>query len=343
MLIASLFIALGWFINHLSAVLLPFFIAWLLAYLLYPIVLFFEKRCHLRSRVFSIFVTVLLIAGIITAGLAFIVPPSIHEAGRLCDMIKEEIKDTFIDTGLVNQWIDLADKYLDENTVLAMVQDGSLTEAVSTVMKEIWSIIASTYDIAMSLLGIFMVLLYMFFILLDYEKICWGFLHIVPEANRSFVAGIFSDVQAGMNAYFRGQGLIALLVGILFSIGFLIIDFPMAITLGLFIGLLNMVPYLQLVGFLPAAVLAFLKSVDTGESFWAIMAMVIVVFCVVQVIQDMILTPRIMGKAMGLNPAVILLSLSIWGCLLGFIGLIIALPLTTLVISYYRRFVLKEK
>ena len=66
------------------------------------------------------------------------------------------------------------------------------------------------------------------------------------------------------------------------------------------------------------------------------------VFLVVQAIQDMILTPKIMGNAMGMNAAVMLLSLSIWGSLLGFVGLIIALPLTTLLISYYKRYVLKE-
>ena len=65
-------------------------------------------------------------------------------------------------------------------------------------------------------------------------------------------------------------------------------------------------------------------------------------FLVVQLITDMILTPKIMGKAMGLNPAVLLLSLSVWGALLGFIGLIIALPLTTLLIAYYQRYVTKE-
>ena len=62
----------------------------------------------------------------------------------------------------------------------------------------------------------------------------------------------------------------------------------------------------------------------------------------VQSLQDMVLVPKIMGKAMGLKPAIILLSLSVWGSLLGFVGLIIALPLTTLIISYYKRYVLKE-
>ena len=84
---------------------------------------------------------------------------------------------------------------------------------------------------------------------------------------RSFVVGILNDVKVGMNRYFRGQAFVALCVGILFSIGFLIIDFPLAIGLGLFIGALNMVPYLQIIGLVPTIILAILKASDTGDNF----------------------------------------------------------------------------
>jgi predicted PurR-regulated permease PerM len=117
----------------------------------------------------------------------------------------------------------------------------------------------------------------------------------------------------------------------------------MAIGLGLFIGLLNMVPYLQLVGFIPTILLAVVKAVDTGESFWVIMLGALIVFAVVQAIQDTILTPKIMGKVMGLNSAIILLSLSIWWSLLGIMGMIIALPMTTLLITYYQRYIIKNQ
>ena len=93
---------------------------------------------------------------------------------------------------------------------------------------------------------------------------------------------------------------------------------------------------------IPMVFLSLLKAADTGQNFWVILASAVGVFVVVQLITDMILTPKIMGKAMGLNPAVLLLSLSVWGALLGFIGLIIALPLTTLIIAYYQRYVTKE-
>ena len=146
-----------------------------------------------------------------------------------------------------------------------------------------------------------------------------------------------------MNKYFRGQAMVAFCVGVLFSIGFLIIDFPMAVGLGLFIGLLNMVPYLQLIGFVPTILLAIVKAAETGQNFWMIMLMAVVVFAVVQAIQDAILTPKIMGHVTGLNSAIILLSLSIWGSLMGILGMIIALPMTTLLISYYQKYIVKNK
>ena len=131
-------------------------------------------------------------------------------------------------------------------------------------------------------------------------------------------------------------------MGVLFAIGFTIIGFPMGIGMGILIGILNLVPYLHTFALIPAALLALLKAADTGQNFWLVFLSAIIVFIVVQLICDTIVTPKIMGKAMGLNPAILLLSLSVWGVLLGFIGLIVALPLTTLIIAYWQRYVTKE-
>jgi predicted PurR-regulated permease PerM len=198
-------------------------------------------------------------------------------------------------------------------------------------------------NVLSSVFTLTMVLLYTLFILLDYEEISSGWVDLLPIRFRKFAVQLVGDIQLGMNLYFRGQGLVAFCVGVLFSIGFLIIGFPMAIGLGMFIGLLNMVPYLQLLGFIPTILLAVVKAADTGESFWMIMLAAIIVFAVVQTIQDTILTPKIMGHVTGLNSAIILLSLSIWGSLLGILGMIIALPLTTLLLTYYQKYVIKNK
>lgn len=89
--------------------------------------------------------------------------------------------------------------------------------------------------------------------------------------------------------------------------------------------------------------LAILKAADTGDNFWIIIASAAAVFIIVQIIQDGYLVPRIMGKITGLNPAIILLSLSIWGSLMGMLGMIIALPLTTLMLSYYQRYIINQE
>jgi predicted PurR-regulated permease PerM len=100
-----------------------------------------------------------------------------------------------------------------------------------------------------------------------------------------------------------------------------------------------MVPYLQIIGLIPAGLLALMHAVQSGVNVWTVLALTGLVFVVVQVIQDTILVPRIMGKVTGLNPAMIMLSLSIWGKLLGLLGMIIALPVTYLLLVYYRRLI----
>jgi predicted PurR-regulated permease PerM len=329
-------------INRLSSVLLPFFIAWILAYMIYPFVIFLETKCRLRYRVVSITVALLIVLAVMALAAFLVVPPIIEESIRMSGLISIYFHDTLASSEFLVNIQEMLQDYASDNSLMGLIQHSSVVEVAENLLLQAWYFLSGTINFALGVLGSVVVLLYLFFILMDYEKISSGWLRFIPAGKRDFTGMVVQDVKNGMNAYFRGQSLIALCVGVLFSIGFLIIDFPMAIGLGLFIGLLNLIPYLQLVGFIPTILLALVKAADTGQNFWFILLCAIAVFAVVQTIQDVYLTPRIMGHVMGLNPAIILLSLSIWGSLLGIIGLIIALPLTTLLISYYRRFILKE-
>ena len=334
--------ALVWLVNRLSSVLLPFFIAWILAYMIYPFVRFLETKCRLKYRVVSIAVALLVVLAVLSLVVFLVVPPIIEESLRMSKLITIYFHDTLASSDLFENLQIMLQSYANDESLMNLIQQSSVVDIAQNLVLKAWEFLSGTLNFALGLLGSLIVILYLFFILLDYEKISEGWIRFIPAGQRKFASMVAGDVKSGMNAYFRGQSLIALLVGILFSIGFLIIDFPMAIGLGLFIGVLNLIPYLQLIGFIPTIILALVKAADTGQSFWIILLCALLVFAVVQTIQDVILTPRIMGHVMGLNPAIILLSLSIWGSLLGIIGLIIALPLTTLLISYYRRFVLKE-
>lgn len=330
--------------NRLSSVLLPFFIAWLVAYMIYPLVKFFQYRLKLKNRVASIFCALLIITSIGVGFFYLIVPPMIAEFGRVNQLLFDYLKGGLHDSPHIPQTLsEFIKENLDIHFIEGLFNENSFIDALKNAVPKVWALLSESVSYLFSILASFIILLYVIFILLDYEQIAKGGINMFPVRYRRFAKGVMTDVERGMNTYFRGQATVAFCVGILFCIGFIIIDFPMAIGLGLFIGALNMVPYLQLIGFIPTILLAILKSADTGQNFWIIMACATAVFIVVQIIQDTIIVPKIMGKITGLNPAIILLSLSIWGSLMGIIGMIIALPLTTLMLSYYQRFIIQKE
>jgi len=326
-------------VNYLSSVLLPFFIAWFFAYLLYPIVKFVERHMHL-PRALSIILTLIVVIAVISGIVYLIVPPMIEQFEKLGQLATDYIQKTAhiksIPTAITQWWLE------NQEEIGNFFRSDTFTDGIKTVMPGIFSFVGQTYSVIVSIIASFITLLYMFFILLDYEYLTDNWIKIFPKKVRPFWEELMGDVERELNNYVRGQGLVALIMGVLFCIGFTIIDFPMAIGLGIMIGIMDLVPYLHTFALIPTVLLALLKSADTGQNFWIILAMALAVFIIVQLICDMIVTPKVMGKAMGLNPAILLLSLSIWGALLGFIGLIIALPATTLLIAYYQRYVTKE-
>lgn len=327
-------------VKILSGVLLPFFIAWLLAYLLNPMVKFVQHKMRVRSRVVSIIITMIAVIAVVALVILLIIPPMIGQFQKL-----GEVAIKFLNSNTpTNNVTEYIQQWFRENQeqVNNFFKSNDFTEALKVAMPKLFAFVGETANVVISIIASFITLLYMFFILLDYEFLTNNWIKIFPKKNRPFWKELMGDVERELNNYIRGQGLVALCMGILFCIGFTIIGFPMAIGLGILIGILDLVPYLHTFALIPTALLAMLKAADTGQNFWIIFGLAVLVFIVVQIICDMIVTPKIMGKAMGLNPAILLLSLSVWGALLGFIGLIVALPLTTLLMAYWQRYVTKE-
>lgn len=325
-------------LDSLSGVLLPFAVAWLAAYLLHPIVNFVQFRLRLRYRWLSIISVLLFIVAVIYCIITLVVPSIFKEfyqlKGFTMEFLGENIRNSSIPESVVEFFKELSDK----NGLTALLQSTDNATLATIAMERLQVLLLGTLNVVKYVFTAFITMLYLFFILLDFERISRAWKPYIPKKWRGIVSKLWNDLVYGMNQYFRGQALVALCVGVLFSIGFLIIDFPAAIAFGLFIGLLNLVPYLQVVSLAPMLLLAMLKAANTGGDFWLITLSAIAVLVVVQLIQDLYLVPHIMGKRMNLHPAVILLSLSVWGHLLGVLGMIVALPLTTLILAYIRRY-----
>ena len=326
----------------LKGVLLPFMVAMLLAYMLEPIVLWNRKWMHCRKRFFPVMVTLLQVVVVLGVFSAIFIPYLVSEAGQMANAIRT-YASTQVDIPFISQEIH---KFIQENinfdSLTKYLTQEQWGEIFRSVLTSSWSVLSAGVGIIWGIVSWLIVFLYLIFIMLDYERLVLSFRQLVPFNHRKKVFKIFDDITYAMNRYFRGQFLISMLVGVLFSIGFVIIGLPMAVAFGLFIGILNMVPYLQLISLPVCFLLCLVASVTGDVGFWTILWESLAVYVIVQLIQDLLLTPKIMGKAMGLNPAIILLSLSIWGCLLGFLGLIIALPLTTLILSYYNLYVVQK-
>lgn len=325
--------------SRLYGVLLPFFVSLLLAYILDPIVVFFQTKCRIRNRVLAVMVTLVLVIGVLT-GAYFALRQPVKEQVRAAWTGFEHFASNFD----INDYVspETQEKFLSWTQDMnweEILLDPEVTQSIKDILPTIANWITGGLSWLSELVVVFIGLLYLIFLMIDLPRLRKRLPGLIPFKYRPQIVAMLKDMDRNMNAYFRGQALIASTVGVLFAIGFSIIGMPMGIAMGLIIGVLNMVPYMQGLGIPPCIILCLIQSAQTGQPVWMTLLFMALVFVVVQSIQDLVLTPKIMGNAMGLSPAIILLSLCVWGAIFGVIGMIIALPMTTLIISYYSRYV----
>lgn len=339
-LVISLFVVLCLFLllKYLSPVLVPFFVAWLFAYLFQPLVDFLQK--YVKSKTASILLVILSIILTVVGFVCFMVPTFISEFLKLKDLL---VANGNIHSSLLpKEWTDYIIRLAGDAKITEKLSINGIIDMLVSMFPHAWTLVSNSMNIIKAVIGFIFVLIYLFFILRDQDNIALGFVKLLPKHYKGAGVSLMRDLKQGMNLYFRRQALIAFIDAIMFAVGFYVIGMPMGVVMGVLLGALNMVPYLQYLGLPPAAILMLIKASETGSSIGMALLSLLIVFLLVQIIQDLYLIPKIMGKSMGMNPAVVLLSLSVWGYMLGVIGMIIALPATTIIISYYKHYFLKE-
>jgi predicted PurR-regulated permease PerM len=351
---AGVIVAIVWLLRFLSDVLLPFAVAVLLAYLINPIVCFLERKLH--SRTAATLVTVFGCLAAVMLLVAVLLPRITRETsdfGRMVRQLRSEPTTTRSAVPLRERFSAYIESQHNElfkgfliklRQTLGEIDYGALAvEAGRRVAPGLWGLVSGVLSFLLGLAGLVIVLLYLIFVSIDYAHLSADWPTYLPPKHRDRIVAVIEEFSLAMSRYFRGQFIIASIVGVLFAIGFWLIGLRMGILLGLFIGALNMVPYLQAVGMVPAVMLGVVRAVEHDTSvFWSVV-LVLLVFAIVQTLQDGLLTPWIMGKQTGLRPLWLLLSIFIWGKLLGFLGLVLAIPLTCLASAWYRRLVLGQK
>ena len=345
MLVLSVLILLIYVaVQAIWSVILPFLLAGIFAYVMMPLVRFFQYTLRLRSRGLSVILTLLLLGAVVYLAIIFIIPSINAEIEKTLQVIAGYSSGQDILTMILPRNIrNYLNGGLRWGNFPQQLSLEKILENVKLLLDQVGGIINSTLSIFSWGLVFLIGIVYFVFILLDFENLGRGFISLFPKTLRPTIRTISMDLDRYMNNYFRGQALVAMSVGILLSIGFNIIGLPLATAMGIFIGILNFIPYMQALGIIPLGLASLLMAAQTGENAFVCMLLAYGVLMVVQIIQDMIIVPRIMGQTMGMRPSLILLVLSIWGYLLGFFGMLIALPITMFIYSLYMRYVLQDE
>ena len=345
MLVLSVLILLIYVaVQAIWSVILPFLLAGIFAYVMMPLVRFFQYTLRLRSRGLSVILTLLLLGAGVYLAVIFIIPSINAEIEKTLQVISgyssgQDILTMILPRNIRN-YLNGGIRWGNFPQQLSLEK---VLENVKLLLDQVGGIINSTLSIFSWGLVFLIGFVYFVFILLDFENLGRGFISLFPKTLRPTIRTISMDLDRYMNNYFRGQALVAMSVGILLSIGFNIIGLPLATAMGIFIGILNFIPYMQALGIIPLGLASLLMAAQTGENAFVCMLLAYGVLMIVQIIQDMIIVPRIMGQTMGMRPSLILLVLSIWGYLLGFFGMLIALPITMFIYSLYMRYVLQDE
>lgn len=322
-------------VNYLRNALLPFFVACFIAYLLQPLVEINRRITHEKGRVFSSILTLAEVVAVMIAVAYFFMPHVVRELDVLSRIIHDVSSGR---RGLPQEYltvVEWVERYVSPGQLKSQLSELHL----ATILSKGTSLLNESINVIVEVIEWALTVVYVLFILIDYPQIVRGFKLIVPQKYRDRALVVVRDVQVSMNHYFRGQGCVALCAAVLYCIGFTIIGLPLAVPMGIMVGILYMIPYFQYVTLIPVAIICAIYSLSGETTFISMFGQSLLVYVVSQCVCDYVLTPHIMGKEMGLNPAVILLSLSVWGSLLGIIGMIIALPATSLIIAYYERYI----
>jgi predicted PurR-regulated permease PerM len=343
-----LFMATGlgillWILNYLSAVLAPFFAAFLVAYIFDPLVCKIQNK--VKYRVVAVAIVISMMVLVIGGAMWIFIPMVVGEIRHLGVLIQKLFSDsTWMErlSAFVPQdlWREFKSLISWDKVAVAMQSLDFWNAAQSMagkVLPSAWGVVTKTSSLVMWLSGVGLIFMYLVFIMLDMPKLRKGVKNLFPTRYKQGASEFAMEMDRFMGSYFRAQSFVALSVGILYAIGFGAIGLPMGVAFGLFSGALNMIPYLQLTTIPLALLLAVVYALEKGMPFWEVAIIVLVIYLVVQLIQDMILVPKIVGSSMNLPPVGILLSLSIWGKLLGFLGLIVAIPFTCLCLVYIEK------
>jgi len=308
-------------------VLTPFFIAFTVAYLLDPVVDRMEAKKIPRTPSVLILMSAFFL--VLAAVVALLFPLLQVQAENFIQNLPRYI-------AVVHGWVEpLLERLagIDQAKAQAILKDtlakfGTLPLKVLSAGSDVlWGSLSGLLNIILMIANLVIIPVAMFYLLRDFDEINDKALALIPGRFRDSVLALVKDIDATLAGFVRGQLMAALLMGILYCIGLFACGTPMSLFIGLAAGLASLVPYLGLVlGFVPAAFMTFAQSHE-----WMSVLGVAGVFAVVQALEGMVITPRVVGDSIGLHPIVIMVAVLLGAEFFGFVGVLLGVPIAAVI------------
>ena len=363
-LIALLTLGVGWVVNALSSVLIPLAIAGIIAYLLDPIVDWFQKKRGFKRQnaIILVFcIAVLLVGGVVGS----VVPSLISQVSELTTEFPKQTKKFQLSvSSIVNMgdpakptntstnapakpvWFEMPQEWKKNVGVTNEKMREFMVDAVAKISA--WGLeqLKKVMSLLGFLAGLALVPVYVFYFLLEKRGIKQNrtdYLPVHESRVKEEIVFVLHSINDCLIVFFRGQVLVAMCVGALLTTGFLVIGLEYAILLGVMAGLLSIIPYLGVaLSIIPAFVLSMIQFVpDHG---WLKPVLVLVVFAAVQAMEGLFISPKIIGDRVGLHPLTIIVAVMVGTTLLGGImGGVLAIPLTAALRTAMFRYVWKDR
>ena len=308
----------GWLLTLLSPILGPFLTALLLAYLGDPLVDKFEQWKF--SRTWGVVITFVLLMSIVVIAAIIIIPALVQQIDELVSLLPKGLQwaratlmpyleDRFGIVLFQLDWVELSKK----------LDWGATSDVVKNVLANITS---SSLAIVGAVGNGVLVPVVTFYLLRDWDIMVAKIGELIPRYYIATVKGLARECHQTLGAFFRGQLLVMCALAAIYALGLMLIGLDLGLLVGLLAGLASIVPYLgSIMGIAAGLLAAFFQFGDITH-----LLLVVVVFCVGQVLEGMVLTPKLVGDRIGLHPVVVIFSVLAGGQLFGFVGILLALP-----------------
>jgi predicted PurR-regulated permease PerM len=314
----------GQLVDSISMVLTPFLFALIVAYIFRPMAEVLERIKVVKpwASAAIVLVCVLLVFGL--GGIYFIIAITKEVASigdRMPDWIeKAQPYKQWLTDNLLPQW----DKY--QPVIIEKLNEIG-PHVLDTAKNWVGRVISSFIGSVGTIFGLVMVPILVFYFLRDYNMIGENLPYLIPTRFRNEVKTVWGKLDEVLRNFFRGQLTVSAILAALSIIGFLIVGVPLAIPLGILVGFSNLVPYMMVVtGLIPM----ILSLIEFGD--WQHPVGVLVVIIISQALEGTVITPKIIGDSTGLHPLVVILAVLFFGTLLGFLGIMLAVPLMAIVV-----------